>query len=417
MRRRAAWLLGILMLASLLSGCRREPSPEDSSVSSRPSANASSAAGTTTAATVSGAATGTTTVSAPESALPPQTLERTVTPENAAVYGRTGRKNDCLLLEWSGSGFAVRVTGSAVEIRLRAAVKEEQQPPYIRIWIDGEEREYRPVSGSVSLRFRLGEGEHLIRLIRLSEPLTVAPVEVISLRLEGDDHMPPALLEPPVPSSRRIEFIGDSLTCGFGITGRPYAVTGEPGRFLTKEEDVTKTYAGVTAAYFQADARYTAASGTGVCNNHPDTATELRIPQLFALVSPAAETKWDPSLWQPQVVVINAGTNDYRGNTTPDELHTGVMALLEKVRRAYPEAAIIWMYGMMNDKLEESLVKGIQDYNAAWGDRVYYLPVESIDGVEEQGALGHPNAAAHKERAEPLIRLISRLTGWDEAKD
>ena len=245
----------------------------------------------------------------------------------------------------------------------------------------------------------------------------MAPVEVISLRLEGDDHMPPALLEPPVPSSRRIEFIGDSLTCGFGITGRPYAVTGEPGRFLTGEEDVTKTYAGVTAAYFQADARYTAASGTGVCNNHPDTATELRIPQLFALASPAAETKWDPSLWQPQVVVINAGTNDYRGNTTPDELHTGVMALLEKVRRAYPEAAIIWMYGMMNDKLEESLVKGIQDYNAAWGDRVYYFPVESIDGVEEQGALGHPNAAAHKERAEPLIRLISRLTGWDEAKD
>lgn len=294
MRRRAAWLLGILMLASLLSGCRGEPSLEDSSVSSRPSANASSAAGTTTAATVSGAATGTTTVSAPESALPPQTLERTVTPEIAAVYGRTGRKNDCLLLEWSGSGFAVRVTGSAVEIRLRAAVKEGEQPPYIRIWVDGEEREYRPVSGSVSLRFRLGEGEHLIRLIRLSEPLTVAPVEVISLRLEGDDHMPPALLEPPVPSSRRIEFIGDSLTCGFGITGRPYAVTGEPGRFLTGEEDVTKTYAGVTAAYFQADARYTAASGTGVCNNHPDTATELRIPQLFALASPAAGTKWVP---------------------------------------------------------------------------------------------------------------------------
>ena len=276
MRRRAAWLLGILMLASLLSGCRGEPSPEDSSVSSRPSANASSAAGTTTAVTVSGAATGTTTVSAPESALPPQTLERTVTPETAAVYGRTGRKNDCLLLEWSGSGFAVRVTGSVVEIRLRAAVKEEEQPPYIRIWVDGEEREYRPVSGSVSLRFRLGKGEHLIRLIRLSEPLTVAPVEVISLRLEGDDHMPPALLEPPVPSSRRIEFIGDSLTCGFGITGRPYAVTGEPGRFLTKEEDVTKTYAGVTAAYFQADARYTAASGTGVCNNHPDTANGSR---------------------------------------------------------------------------------------------------------------------------------------------
>lgn len=104
MRRRAAWLLGILMLASLLSGCRGEPSLEDSSVSSRPSANASSAAGTTTAATVSGAATGTTTVSAPESALPPQTLERTVTPEIAAVYGRTGRK--MIVCCWNGAAAA-----------------------------------------------------------------------------------------------------------------------------------------------------------------------------------------------------------------------------------------------------------------------------------------------------------------------
>lgn len=410
MRRAAAGLLGLLMLASLLSGCRGELGADPSSASSTESFSVS------TAAAAPGATSGTTTPATTSEFLMPQVIERTVTPENAAVSGRTGMKNGRLLLEWSGSGFAVRVIGSRAEIRLRAAVEEGKQPPYVQVSVDGLERESVPVSGFVLIRLDLEEGEHLIRLIRLSEALTVAPVEVVSLRLEGEDETPPALLAPPGLSPRRIEFIGDSLTCGYGIAGQPYAVTGRPGRFLTEEEDVTQTYAGVTAAYFGADARYTAASGAGIAHNHPDTATNLRIPQLFALKSPADETHLDYSLWQPQVVVINAGTNDYRGNTTPDEMHTEVMALLEKVRRAYPDAEIIWMYGMMNRKLEEPLKKGIQDYNAAWGEHVYYLPVGPISGVEEHGALGHPNAAAHRDRAEPLIRLIAWLTGWDEAK-
>ena len=62
-------------------------------------------------------------------------------------------------------------------------------------------------------------------------------------------------------------------------------------------------------------------------------------------------------------MVINAGTNDYRGKTTPTEMRAGVKAFLEQVRRTYPDAEIIWMYGMMNKKLEEPLVQGIEDYN------------------------------------------------------
>lgn len=125
----------------------------------------------------------------------------------------------------------------------------------------------------------LTEGEHTVRLLKLTEATVGMPLLLKAITLEGSGMW----LPPPKLPSRRIEFIGDSITCGFGVTGQPYAVTGKPGRFLTEEEDVTKTYAGITAAYFGADARYIAASGRGVCHNHTDGGDSLLIPHLFDL--------------------------------------------------------------------------------------------------------------------------------------
>lgn len=413
MRRGAVGFLALL-LAALLCGCRWESSsaasrsPETSAVSTAKGSSSAASAGETTATTV------TTVTTAPPTL---QTLERAITAENAALYGRMGNEKDGLRLEWSGSGFALRVTGVQAEIRLRATAQGEEQFPYVRVWVNGRERETTAVQGDTVIRLPLGKGKHHIRLVRLSEAMGVAPLEVLSIRVTGEEAATPALLPPPQPPERRIEFIGDSLICGFGVDGQPYSVTGEPGRFLTAEEDVTKSIAGLTAAWFGADARYIAASGLGLCHNHPDKAAYRSIPQLFNLATPTQPAVWEHAAWQPQVVVISAGTNDYRGKTTPEELHTGTISFLERVRRAYPEAEIIWIYGMMGKKLEESLEKGIADYNAAWGDRVQYLSLDTIRGEEEQGALGHPNAAAYRDRAEPLVRLIIRLTGWEKQEN
>lgn len=445
MRRQMSWGLALLLALVVLSGCSGDGKEASSashstSVSSSVSENAATVSTastspaettgsvwetsatsheTTGSGTAPSTSSTTTTSIVPTSTtetLPPLSLVQTPTSQTAAVFGRTVMKDGRLRLEWSGSGFAVRVAGTQAKIFLNAAVDKDAQAPYVRVWVDGKEGETTAVSGTVSIQLHLGAGEHLIQLVRLSEVLTVAPIHVVSLQVYGDRQTPPDLLSPPVLPQRRIEFIGDSITCGFGVTGQPYAVTGKPGRFLTEEEDVTKTYAGITAAYFGADARYIASSGRGVChNNIVGEGDGLLIPQLFDLDSPEENTKWDFSLWQPQVVVINAGTNDYRGKTTPEEMRTGVKAFLEQVRRAYPNAEIIWMYGMMNRNLEEPLIQGIEKYNDVYGEKVHYLPVTTISGVSEQGALSHPNAAAQRDRAKPLQELITQLTGWKPA--
>lgn len=113
--------------------------------------------------------------------------------------------------------------------------------------------------------------------------------------------------------------------------------------------------------------------------------------------------------------MINAGTNDYRGKTTPTEMRAGVKAFLEQVRRTYPDAEIIWMYGMMNKKLEEPLVQGIEDYNIAHSKKVHYLAVATPQGSSGTGGAESPQRRAQRDRAKPLQELITQLTGWKPA--
>ena len=59
--------------------------------------------------------------------------------------------------------------------------------------------------------------------------------------------------------------------------------------------------------------------------------------------------QWDFSSWQPDIVVINLGTND-KGIPTPvddETLKAKVLELFADIRDHYPQAQIVWAYGLM----------------------------------------------------------------------
>lgn len=161
---------------------------------------------------------------------------------------------------------------------------------------------------------------------------------------------------PPVRRARRIEFIGDSITCGYGLLGGnatcPFEIpvrtltdpaTGQPvidpatNRAVTVDVPVTEsqylTYTSQTARALDADATTICWSGKGVWKNLRDAYTRndagqyvldretnvdnFLIPQLWAqrtLANDAAQP-WDFAKEKaeevPQVVVVNLGTNDF----------------------------------------------------------------------------------------------------------
>ena len=116
------------------------------------------------------------------------------------------------------------------------------------------------------------------------------------------------LLSPlPLPE-RRIEFIGDSMTCGYGIEA-----SNEKEKFADETENHYYTYAALTARALKAQHVVVARSGIGIYRNYngPKTGNADCMPRLYdRTLFCVEEEKWDFSRYTPDVVCVNLGTND-----------------------------------------------------------------------------------------------------------
>ena len=192
----------------------------------------------------------------------------------------------------------------------------------------------------------------------------------------------------------RIEFLGDSITAGFGV---------ESGNTNTYSY---YSYANFTADKFDAD-YYSVANG-GWCFS-PTLNAGHCIASIYEKQSQNLSMgDWDFSRWQPDVVVINLGTNDKFNTSATEEIYrTDVTALLNKARRNNPNAVIIWVYGMMWTDNEQWIKSAVEEFAKTDGNTHYYhMPIYNA------GTYAHPDTAGNREAAEILAGVISEYTGW-----
>jgi len=280
--------------------------------------------------------------------------------------------------------------------------------PLILISVDGGEGQRITIDKAANLYTfaeNLQYGEHSIRVIKLSEAI-YNPLMVSYIRVMSNGSQEAALLVPPALPKRRIEFIGDSITCGFGVLS---SSSSDP--FTTAQEDGMQTYAALTTAAFKADAHYICASGKGVVKDINGN-TDQPFSKIFLSTSYQESIPWNFSTWQADVVVINAGTNDCSAKVTNDEFTAGAIDFLKLVRKEYPKAEIIWCYGMMNTNMKPAITDAVDQFNSTDG-HAHYLFFNNVQG-NEVGACGHPNALGHKNRAPLLIDKIAEITGWSK---
>ena len=107
---------------------------------------------------------------------------------------------------------------------------------------------------------------------------------------------------------RRIEFIGNSITCGYGVESENPS---DP--FTYETENHFYTYAARTARALKAQHLVVARSGIGVYRNYgaPRSGSKDCMPAMYEQVLFTDSTElWDHTLYTPDVVCINLGTND-----------------------------------------------------------------------------------------------------------
>ena len=315
------------------------------------------------------------------------------------IHGRTVSEENGLIISWSNSGIELKFKGQRAEFFFGEYTVTEQ-PVYVKAYFDGHSQRFclAGKSPKVLLDFEK-DGVHTVKILRVSEGEALF---FGGFKVYGKS---PEILTPPADKKLKIEFMGDSITAGFGVLApRSQNV------YTTYEQDSTMAYAYMTAELLDADIRTEAISGQGVFRNCAKEKGH-QFKSIFDMVMRVREG-YDHSSWTPDVFVLNCGTNDVPGGTTNEIMYVEGSLLLDKIRNAYPKAEIIWTYGMMNGNFNDTL-KFLIDAKRACGDKkMHYIYLKDIySGTDEVGAIGHPNVNASVRVSKKLAGEIKKILG------
>lgn len=217
--------------------------------------------------------------------------------------------------------------------------------------------------------------------------------------------------------SRKIEFIGNSITCGYGTEG-----LSKSERWHPSTENNYLSYAPIMARAFKADYHIVAHSGMGVVRNYgyKEKVSPVAMPDHFNRVFDEKEQPlWNFNLWKPDVVVINLGTNDFSTQPFPDKevFKAGYEKLVGEVRKQYGDLPIFCVVGPMIDEPCYSYVKEmVEEFRSVYQKtNVYFvgIPVYLMDPEKDLGSDFHPNYQGQRKMAAHVLPVIASVTGWD----
>lgn len=256
-----------------------------------------------------------------------------------------------------------------------------------------------------------------VKIVKLSES-PHSTFAISDITVTGRD------VKPAEDKERLIEFVGDSITCGYGVDDEV-----KEHNFSTTTEDVTKAYAYKTAGLLNADYSMVSFSGYGIISGYSDGENKVAaqtVPQYYTklgyswsgngMFSPAM-LDWDFSKRQPDVIVINLGTNDdsYCKNIEErcQEYQQEYVNFLKTVRENNPDAAIIGALGVMGQNLCPYVEAAIAQYSEETGDtNVSYLMFDQQNPRDGLAADWHPTEATHEKAAAKLAEKIKEVMGW-----
>lgn len=317
------------------------------------------------------------------------TIERilkatTISPSAATLrwWGRWDRRAAARAVTVnSGSYLLSHFSGTGVAALFDVALNQAPLPT-IAWRIDEGEWQEAEVAPEVQLADNLLAGPHRLMLMargldehqnRWTKPL-VASITCLGLRLAAGSQ---AL--PPLPGwdhpTLTIEFLGDSITEGVLVQNERPGKTTWPWR-----TDATHSYAAQTALRLGAAWRQVGFGATGLAHGGSGGAPgALDSFNAFYDGCPRDD-------WQPDLVVINQGTND--SALPPADYRPLYARYLALLRSAYPQARIVALRPF-NGAQAISIQAEVAARQAAGDHRVYYIDTTGWN----PGDL-HPNAAS-----------------------
>jgi lysophospholipase L1-like esterase len=307
---------------------------------------------------------------------------------------------------WSGSGVIARFRGTG------ASAKFAGGQEYTLV-VDGEVKtKFVPTSGLAPVVSGLPDAVHTVELYRRTEAS-----EGVSQFL-GFDFGSGELLAPPEPLPRKIELIGDSITCGYGNEGANMDC-----KFTPQTENHYLTYGAIAARALGAELVTVAWSGKGVICNYGDAADSCNnnpMPVYYDRTLPNdAASKWDHSRYEPDAIVINLGTNDFSTDSDPSQqdFQGAYEQFVTSIRSKHPNAKILLTNGSMLSGEDLTKARGyienvVTSFKGKGDDDISSFQIEPQNSADGYGCDWHPSLATHRKMAAALEAALKAALGW-----
>lgn len=340
--------------------------------------------------------------------------------KNVRYIGRNYYNDDIAWLVQSGSAIEFTVTGKSAELTLKgdASINNgaDYRPRYAVI-VDDEiisDSTMNEAFTTVKLFSSDTVKTSKVKVIHLSEANNGA-VGVASIKVNSNFLTP---ISPTNPKKLQIEFIGDSITCAYGVEG-----ASQNESFKTITENFMKSYAYLTAKKLDADYSAVSYSGHGIISGYTSDGkinTDSLVPAYYEQIGSYDEYSkpWDFTKRPNDVVVINLGTNDctyvdkdidVRGK----EFAEGYTEFLKTVRKNNPDAYIICTLGTMGcNQLYPYIEQAIEDFKGETGDQ-RVSSYESATQLQSDGygSDWHPSPVTQQKSAYVLADKICKAIG------
>lgn len=319
-------------------------------------------------------------------------------------FGRIDFANKLKPKFWSpGVYIRAKFKGSDCEILLNDEVKDGNTHNYIEVAVD-DQPSYRVQTTGKANVIKVAAGlpneEHIVTICKDTES-GIGYLEFTGIRCEQ-------LLQPPSKPTRKIEYIGDSITTGTGID-----VAASPcntGAWYD-QHNAYRSYGAITSRALNAQWQLTAVAGIGL--THSCCNMDIVMPDVFdKTLLRDNKLPWDFRRYQPDVVTICLGQNDGVQDSTL--FCSAYVKFIQTVRKRYPNADIICLSSpMANDALRAAMHKyltGVVAYVNNAGDKKvskYFFSKRFYHGCGT-----HPDMDEQRQIATELTVCIKNAESW-----
>lgn len=327
--------------------------------------------------------------------------------DNIQILGRYAARDDGVQMAWPGAGITVRFEGRTLSLTI-----EDDGRGMMDVHINGQE--VAPLmlkSGTHNYTIVSAETASVydVTVTRRTEVFDTGTFTIKGVQMEGESLPPPS-----ASSDRKMLFLGDSITAGFGVRGDTKTC-----QYAPETNAPLLSYGGLTAKTLGARAHYIAISGRGVVYNWDDNPMPVMPAQIdLALADHPDGPRWDHSAFQPDIVVTLLGTNDWSViDPGRNKFRTGYRDMLAGLRARFPDAHIVTVSGPLLGGAQGAAIRDGIDWamDALDDPHISTLDLSLSNTGLVWSCNSHPGRDSMAKMARELSTHITARTPWELA--